>query len=617
MNIKFKNIKIRNFLSIGYGEINLINNGFTLINGINNNPLDNTTSNGVGKSSIPEALTWCILGDTIRGTKNVVNKYSPGGTCVELNFDIDKDNYKIIRYKDDKTFGTNLKIFINDVDKSGKGIRDTEKILCEYLPDLNTQLLGSVVVLGQGLPQRFTNNTPSGRKEVLEKLSKSDFMIEDIKNKLTNRKIEINTTIKKLDDNILSNNSKKNVYEEQLVKYNNFLNNTQVRDYDNELVELEMDKSLCNADISSEETKINNLTVDLNKAREEYLNNTNECNKKLNEVSLKYIDKISDLKNKINEYKLQIENTKKEITRLENIKDTCPTCGQKLPDVHKVDTTNLHNELTNLNDKFNNLNKELVTLEDEKNNILNNEKVSYDENGLKIKEKGESIKSDISNHTTKLNEYKINLTKIETEINSLKIEKEKLSTIIDNIKTTEENIKQLSEKILYDTADRDKQNEHFDIVNKMLTIANRDFRGFLLSNIIHYINIKIKEYSDIVFGTTNTEFKLDGNNILISYCDKDYDGLSGGEKQKLDIIIQLAIKSMLNYFLNFRSNIIFLDEIFDNLDYTGCQKIIDLISNKLTDVDSIYIITHHKELSIPMDNELIIIKDEKGISRIK
>ena len=47
------------------------------------------------------------------------------------------------------------------------------------------------MILGQGMPNKFTNNTPSGRKELLEKLSKSDFMIEDIKNKLSARKNEL------------------------------------------------------------------------------------------------------------------------------------------------------------------------------------------------------------------------------------------------------------------------------------------------------------------------------------------------------------------------------------------------------------------------------------------
>lgn len=225
MNINFKNIKIQNFLSLGNIELQLDNKGFVLIKGINNCPTDNATSNGVGKSSIFEALIWAICGSTSRGTKEVVNKYNPGGTRVELDFTIDKDSYKIIRTKEDKEFGTNLFLYVNNENKSGKGIRDTEKILQEYLPDLNAQLLGSVVILGQGLPQRFTNNTPAGRKEVLEQLSKSDFMIQDIKDRLGKRKTELNGIIRKLEDSLLENNTKLKMTQDLISKYKQDLEN--------------------------------------------------------------------------------------------------------------------------------------------------------------------------------------------------------------------------------------------------------------------------------------------------------------------------------------------------------------------------------------------------------
>ena len=85
---------------------------------------------------------------------------------------------------------------IDGKDCSGKGIRDSEKLLAQYLPDITASLLGSVIILGQGLPQKFTNNSPSGRKEVLEKLSKSDFMIEDLKSRVTSRRLELQKTIR-------------------------------------------------------------------------------------------------------------------------------------------------------------------------------------------------------------------------------------------------------------------------------------------------------------------------------------------------------------------------------------------------------------------------------------
>ena len=82
------------------------------------------------------------------------------------------------------------------------------------------------------------------------------------------------------------------------------------------------------------------------------------------------------------------------------------------------------------------------------------------------------------------------------------------------------------------------------------------------------------------------------------------------------MIIQLSLRDMLCQFLNFRSNIIAFDEIFDNMDSEGCDKIINLISKKLNDVGSVFIVTHHQDLNIPNDNIITVVKQENGVSII-
>ena len=73
MDIKFKKLHIKNFMSIGEADIDLSDRAFTLIEGVNNNENDNARSNGSGKSSIFEALVWTLTGTTMRGNKDVVN----------------------------------------------------------------------------------------------------------------------------------------------------------------------------------------------------------------------------------------------------------------------------------------------------------------------------------------------------------------------------------------------------------------------------------------------------------------------------------------------------------------------------------------------------------------
>ena len=184
MLLKLKHLKLYGFMPFEDVDLDFDYSGYTLISGINNNTDDMAKSNGSGKSSlISDSILWILTGTTTRGTTQVENQILKKGTYAELQFNVDKDEYKVIRTKDYKEYGTNLKIFINGIDKSGKGVRDGNKLLNQYLPDLTSELISSVMVLGQGLPQKFTNNTPSGRKEILERLSKSDYMIEDIKSK--------------------------------------------------------------------------------------------------------------------------------------------------------------------------------------------------------------------------------------------------------------------------------------------------------------------------------------------------------------------------------------------------------------------------------------------------
>lgn len=98
MKIKFKKLLINNFLSIGQGEISLEDKGYTLIEGINNNPKDNALSNGSGKSSIFEAICFCLFGETSKGiSSNLKNKNTGGKLEISLIINIDGDEYIVTR----------------------------------------------------------------------------------------------------------------------------------------------------------------------------------------------------------------------------------------------------------------------------------------------------------------------------------------------------------------------------------------------------------------------------------------------------------------------------------------------------------------------------------------
>lgn len=645
MNIKFNRIVVKNFLSIGEAELVFNNNGYVLVKGINNNKDDLATSNGSGKSSLFEAICWCLTGETIRGIKSDISNINTNdGAHVELYMEVSGDRWKIIRTKDDKILKTNLKLIVNDQDVSGKGIRDSQKILSERLPDITSSLIGSVIILGQGLPQKFSNNTPSGRKDVLEKLSKSDFMIEDLKNRIFERKSFLSNELRKYEDLLLENESKLSVLENKLEQETSSLLNLKNKKYlEQELGKLNIIQEKMNNNSENLKKEIDLKNIEIQDLRIKYT----DLSKKKSEISLKLSnDKLEEIlkedswKNKELESlnrdlaytKSTIDSLKKEIKKIESITDICPTCGQKIIGVVKPSTENLKKDLEHVVHEYSNKSNSISNVYSIYNSNISRINNTYDRKNkdslFRIKEEigvvldsGNKLKNNLNNlerdYTTIISEITDNSEKIlnlKIELSALDATKESLEL---NIENTKKEISDFNEKIMYNKEKIKLLKSRSDIINTFSTAISRDFRGYLLNSVISYINKKAKEYSTCIFNTDKINFFLDGNNINITYCGKQYDNLSGGERQKVDLIVQFSIRDMLCKFLNFSCNILIIDEIFDNLDSIGCQKVINLISTKLQDINNIFIVTHRGDLEIPYDMEIIVEKNEKGISRIR
>lgn len=623
MKIKIKNIHFTNFLSFEEASFNFDTPGYILVQGNNKNPTDMAKSNGSGKSSLFEAISYALTGETIRGSNDVSRINGDNGALVELEFEIDNNSYIIRRTKDCKPYGTSLKFFRDGEDKSGKGIRDTEKIISEYLPELNSELLGSVIILGQGLPQRFSNNTPSGRKNILEKLSKADFMIEDLKDRISKRESVLSETINNLDKDLVELTTSKNIYNKNLNNLNSQLselNSVSISELESQIQCLENDKI-------SKKSLISNLEIeltDLEQKKQEKTSNKDllqeSKSKEINEENLKY----SEVLIKLNESKAilsaQESTLKSEIFKAKNIKDICPTCGQKLVGVVKPDTSELESKLEDVSSNLARIVADINKLDYDKRSSINSISLKYENDFNSLSNELSILNTNILKITSNLKQLNSELQDLDNNILKLSMHKENyISSKIkleDNISKTKKDIEDIESKILYINNDKDNYENHLSVIQKMKSIINRDFRGYLLSSIINFIDSKVKVYSKEVFNNTKLDFKLDGNNISITYDGKDYDNLSGGERQKIDLIIQFALRDMLCNYLNFSSNILVVDELFDNLDSLGCEKILNLISSKLTDVESIYIITHHADIPIPSDLIINIEKGENGVSRI-
>lgn len=623
MNIKFIKLTIENFLSFGSAEIDLTDRGFTLVNGINKNPDDGARSNGSGKSALWDAISWALTGTTIRGiTKDIVNIHTTGGCKVELEFTIDKKNYVIKRYKDHNEFGNNIKFYVDGKDESGKGIRDTEKIIQSFLPDINSSLIGAVIILGQGLPQRFSNNTPSGRKEVLETLSKSDFMIEDIKKRLAIRKDEINKELREAQDNRLAQESKIKVLESQVEEYKGKLAELECTQIDPERIE-ELE-----ALVSKLHSQVDAYDMEAQNKKEEYLSVSArvkqlDYDKKVEQetATRSYVDEQNRIKEYQAEIKLQLSQKKSELFSIENIKDTCPTCGQKLPEVYKPNPEPVRSAIQELTESLNKSVKDYEGISCQIQHEVDLIDIKYDGIVKDVVAQSEALNAEVQRLQSNVHTCKEDLRVNQEELNKLvrirdtyEARKEELEQFIE---TSLKQIDELSSQNLYYIEKEESAKLHLEVVNKMITIATREFRGYLLTNVISFIDKRAKDYAQDIFGTDKISFSLDGNNINIVYDNKMYENLSGGEKQRVDIIVQFSIRDMLCQFSGFVCNVLVLDELFDNLDSIGCDNVLNLITNKLTDIESVFIITHHSDIAIPADSIVTVYKDERGISSIK
>lgn len=620
MQVKFNRVTIEGFQSIGHIELDLCDRGFTIVSGVNNCKDDNAQNNGSGKSSMLNSIVFAICGETIQGiSKNLVNINTNTGLMVDLFFQADGINYEILRTKEHHKYGTSLKLFGNGSDVSGKGIRDTEKIISERLPDLTSELLGSVIIIGQGMPQKFTGNTPSGRKEVLEKLSKSDFMIEDIKSRLSARKNTLTSEIRDFDMKINELQGKLSVYNKNLEMYNQQLCKLVVPDQ-SKIEEAEVKRAKAREKLDALNAEAHNITDELYSVREEQSSIREGQFAQERDVEKEYSDRISSTQEKKYALQAKIKSLSDEIHRLDSVVDICPTCGQKLPDVHKVDTSEKKDELSKLQDNLNSICEEISSCVRERDEKKSSVVSKYAhllvgaknrENELNTRLGG--VKNTIVDYQ-KEEAYQIGVvTELKSAQASYEKRKEELN---EQITSTKNFIEKINDDLLYNNMGRDDANSRLDAVNKMLTIATRDFRGVLLTNVVAFINNRAKSYCMDIFNTDKILICLEGNNLNVTYNDKMYENLSGGEQKKVDIILQLSIRDMLCQFSSFSSNILVLDETFEALDYVGCQKVIDVITKRLSDIESVFIITHRSNLSLPADNTITIIKDESGVSNL-
>jgi len=142
---------------------------------------------------------------------------------------------------------------------------------------------------------------------------------------------------------------------------------------------------------------------------------------------------------------------------------------------------------------------------------------------------------------------------------------------------------------------------------------------YIIRNILTYFNGKTNFYlSHLSKGKFFIEFDQElKETVLHNGQEISYISLSGGEKRKVGLAVMLGLQQLLTLSHKSDNNLMFFDEVAENLDQDGLDGLYILLSELKKD-KNLFVITHNNYLKSLMDNvKTLTITKSKGISKIQ
>jgi len=592
MNVVFNTLKVKNFLSVGELPVEIkFQKGLNLITG---NNTDNQTRNGVGKSSVIEAIFWCLFGNTIRDIKNdkIIHNQSKKGCEVELNFDVidsknNKETFTIKRYLGP----SKIEVWNGDKNITLSTIPAND----EYIKTLiraNEELFNNSVIM-------TANNTLPFMAQ--KKIDKRKF-IEGVLNLSIFNEMLLKTRsdyneIKKEND-LLSNsfiNEQKNleIFEKQIVKQKQQkeenINNFQ--------------KLIKNTELQIQELKTSD--VDFLKLKETFEKNENKI-QELENLSENINKNLIDLSSKLSEFKIKIEQSQKTKNELVKKKEICPICNRKYS----------NEEVLLVNEKIIEIDKEFNELTEQKNKTSveiqnkNEKKEEIKKLVLQIKQKNKNLEEikqkeelkgeKIKNLENKIEEYKENIKKTKNE--KLDFEEE-IQKINKKIKKIEDDLKNIKKKLAI-------------LDDVKFVLSEEGVKTYIVKKLIDLLNNKLNFYLKRLDAPCSCIFNEQFEETILNSNGKDcsYFNFSGGERKRIDIAVLFMFQDVLRFYSGASYSINMYDELFDSaIDEAGTDKIIEILRERIESYnESIYIVSHNKSSLKNMFDDIILLEKSKG-----
>ncbi|MCK1543331.1 AAA family ATPase [Bradyrhizobium sp. 179] len=174
--MKFGTLTIDNFMAIGEAKVNLADRGLVLIQGINDYE-SSADSNGAGKSSIADALSWVLYGTTARGESgdDIVNNETGKNCRVMVDVTEGDDVYRVTRYRKHHKGKNRLEVL--KLDPSGtiteltKGTDKLTQSVVEQIIGCSHEVFCGAVYAGQERMPDLPGMTDKQLKMLIEEAS--------------------------------------------------------------------------------------------------------------------------------------------------------------------------------------------------------------------------------------------------------------------------------------------------------------------------------------------------------------------------------------------------------------------------------------------------------------